>query len=328
MGIHKTSALSFSAILVVALAASFDPQAGTVKNNADTPSASATPSSPEAAYPTKDPYSPVVTDYMARPLAKITPEEKIELQNMEIQTEDTLNNIVSLSDNPAGANFINSFDKTNDPAEAAALIDANRDYIDRVNELMTLSDSSSQTASPMSKKGITDPKTAKELAVIVEHIVFSSAIKNQMKDTKNYQLAVVPGSFRTENGKTIIPRDSIYIEDENYGVVDFVRLHGDISVEQNGKVLNFDNYRKGATKQAPLETNWVTDAELFNEFDKSRYAYTSPEKYAEYLNENFKFGGRFTAVPILGMDYIHMDHPGSLLNKTTEVFYRFDKPKI
>lgn len=330
MGIQKTAVLSFSAILIVALATSFNPNAGVDNYPVSPPFSSATPSPtkaiPPAAYPTKNPYAPAMSDYIAKPLPEISADEKAYLRNVEIQTEKTLNRIVVLIETPANSNFMTSLDRTDDPESAASLIRANREYIDTVNQLMTLSDSSVSSTDSMSAKGITDPKTVKELAVVVEHIVFSSVIHKQVINTKSYEIAVIPGSFRSENGKIIIPRDSLYIQDENYAVVDFVKLQGDLLVEQDGKLLNFDNYRRGATKQAPLESNWVTDAELFKEFDKSRYTYSNAEKYAEYLNQNFKYGGKFTVIPILGVDYIHMEHPASLLDKDTEVFYRFVEP--
>lgn len=328
MGTQKTVALTFSAILVVALAAGFSPNSSVdVNNPTDTATATASPSTvpPAATHPTRNP-SPVITNYVAKPLPAITAEEKERLRAVEIQTEKTLNNLIVLAETPANSNFMISLDRTKDPETAASLIRANRGYIDSVNQMMTLSDSLVKSTDAMTAKGVTDPKTVKELAVVVEHIVFSSVIHKQVINTKNFEIAVIPGSFRTESGKIIIPRDSLYVQDENYAIVDFIHLQGDIVVEQDGNLLNFDNYRQGATKETSLESNWVTDAELFKEFDKNRYTYSNAEQYAEYLNQNFKYGGLFTVIPILGMDYIHMEHPASLLNEDTEVFYRFDKP--
>jgi hypothetical protein len=333
MDIYKKAGISFAVIIAIALGASIDFRHPQERDQFQgitewkDPDAKTRGAAPAPAPATPSPTPTRTVDYIAKPLPEISLTEQAALADMESKTALTLNRLIDLSQtDTASYELIQELDSTKDPVKVQEILEENKQFIYKVNQLMTYVDYPADPSESMVAKGITDPEMANQIGIIVEYMVFSTILNRQLVNP-NYNVEVVPGSFRTENGKTIIPDGSIYVKDDFGGIVGFVNLQGTIVVEKDGNLLNFDNYRNHPSNNEIVDSNqnWVTDEQLFHEFNEVKYTYSDPEKLAEYLNRNFKYGGTFSTVDIKDRDYLRLEHPASLLGANNNVvFYRID----
>lgn len=277
--------------------------------------------------------------FTSKPMTEVTAEEQSSLNEIEKNTRDSLNNIIAISmKQDPSFDMIDEIEATSDPEEVKKILAKYRPFIDEVNQSMTVDPEINKinAAEALNKKGIEDPKTINEIAVVIEYIIFANELYKPGLDPKLDTIEIIPGTFRTVAGKTLLQGDSIYAKDENGGIVYFAWIHNNVILENQGKVLNFDEYHKGSAREtASKDKTWVTDFELYQEFKSLKNKYENDpdhvksskyevQRFAEYLKQNFKYGGAFEEVVVGEKRYIKVTHPASVLGKNGDVLYRFD----
>lgn len=284
------------------------------------------------------------SSFTAKPLTPVTESEQSSLKELEVNTAETLTKLITIAltdESNASDGFIKEFDSTKDPVEARAIFEKYRPAIQEVNKYMLITPGSESYFSQedmLISKGITDPKEINEIKVFVEYMIFTSKLYKANHSPGKYTIEAIPGSFRTIEGETFIPDESIVVKDENGGIVDFFDVEGKIILESSGQVLNFSEFRNpGLPKDKDTAgKNWVTDKELFDEYKHIKATFSREldrevtrkdmDALIIALNEDSKYGGTFKATVIDDVSYVMIEHPASLLGQSGEVLYRFDRP--